>query len=197
MKRFLPLWAAGLSLLLALGCSTDSQAPESGGRLLSRDQIRLLSPADLPTKSHALDALADFTLEVRPGSVAVYEGGGVSMRVPAGAVTTPVTIQARWMGGDSEPALGFEFGPEGQEFLAPLEFELTLPVTNQDLPGGDELLVVHDREDGWYEVVSNEVHWMSADEGVVVGARLNHFSKYLVAVGPQPDPPVDNSGNNE
>jgi hypothetical protein len=189
MKRFLPLWAAGLSLLLAVGCSTDSPAPESGGRLLSRDQIRLLTPADLPVKSHALDAMTDFTLQVQPGSAAAFEANGVTLRVPAGAVTSPVTIQAHWMGGDSQPALGFEFGPEGQEFLAPLEFELTLPVSADDLPLGDELLVVYDREDGWYEVVSNEVHWMSADEGVAVGARLQHFSKYLVAVGPPPDEP--------
>jgi len=193
MKRFLPLWAAGLSLLLAIGCSTDSQAPESGGRLLSRDQIRLLTPADLPAKSHALDAMSDFSLQVTPGAAVAFEGNGVALRVPAGAVTLPVTIQARWMGGDSQPALGFEFGPEGQEFLAPLEFELSLPFSADDLPLGDELLVVHDREDGWYDVVSNEVHWMSADEGVAVGARLQHFSKYLVAVGPPPDEP----GNDE
>lgn len=187
MRRFLPLGAAGLALLFAFGCSSESQAPESGGRLLSRDQLHLLSPADFPAKAHELDAVSDFTLTVNPGSAAVFSGSGYSLRVPAGAVTAPVTIVADWQGDETTAAIGFEFGPEGQEFLAPLEFELTLPLTSEDLPAGDELLVVYDRQDGWYEVVSNEVHWMSADGEVRLGSRLEHFSKYLVATGPPPD----------
>ncbi|MFA7330085.1 MAG: hypothetical protein WC326_03320 [Candidatus Delongbacteria bacterium] len=188
MRRFLPLGAAGLALLLAFGCSTDgSRAPESSGRLLSRDQIRLLTPADLPAKAHDLDAMTDFTLVVTPGAASEYTGAGFSLKAPAGAVSTPVTIVANWQGDEASPAIGFEFGPEGQEFLTPLEFELVLPLSEADLPAGDELLVVYDRQDGWYEVVSNEVHWMSADEEARVDARLEHFSKYLIATGPPPD----------
>jgi hypothetical protein len=187
MRRFLPLGAAGIALLLAFGCSSESREPESGGRLLSRDQIRLLSPADFPTKAHDLDAITDFTLSVTPGAASVYTGAGISLRVPAGAVSAPMTIVANWQGDEASPALGFEFGPEGQEFLAPLDFELVLPLAESDVPVGDELLVVYDRQDGWYEVVSNEVHWMNTGEEARVDARLDHFSKYLVATGPPPD----------
>ena len=187
MRRFLPLGAAGIALLLAFGCSSESREPESGGRLLSRDQIRLLSPADFPTKAHDLDAITDFTLSVTPGAASVYTGAGISLRVPAGAVSAPMTIVANWQGDEASPALGFEFGPEGQEFLAPLDFELVLPLAETDVPVGDELLVVYDRQDGWYEVVSNEVHWMNTGEEARVDARLDHFSKYLVATGPPPD----------
>ncbi|MDP2361326.1 MAG: hypothetical protein Q8O14_11350 [bacterium] len=193
MKRFLPLFAAGLGLLLAFGCSQDSRPPESGGRLLSRDQVRLLSPADFAGKDRVIDAMGDFTLQVLPGEASVVEGEAFRLVAPAGAVSQPVTIHAQWLGGDGTGEIGFNFTPEGQEFLLPLHFELTLPLQPADLPAGDELMVLYDREDGWYEVISNEVHWLSVDEKATMLARLEHFTKYLIATGPPPDPDPDNN----
>jgi hypothetical protein len=187
MKRFLPLFAAGLALLLVLGCSQDSRPPDSSGRLLSRDQVRLLSPRDFSGKARALDAMGDFSLAVTPGTAAEVRGEGYRLSVPAGSVNRPVTIQANWLGDEATPEIGFNFSPEGQEFLRPIEFEVSLPLQPSDVPAGDELLVLYDREDGWYEVISNEVHWQSVDEKAVMRAPLEHFTKYLIGTGPPPD----------
>ena len=187
MKRLMPLYAAGLALLLALGCSQDSQPSESSPRLLSRDQVRLLTPNDFTGKAHDIDALGDFSLSVVPGSPAVAENGAFRLSVPAGAVTQPITIQANWLGDEATPEIGFDFGPAGQEFLRPLTFEITLPLTPADVPAGSELMVLYDREDGFYEEVSNEVHWQTVDEQAVLRAPLEHFTKYLIGTGPPPD----------
>lgn len=185
MTRSHAFIAAGLALLLVSGCSQDSRPPESGGRLLSRDQVRLLSPADFPGKERAIDALGDFSLSLVPGQPASVEGEGYRLSAPAGCVAQPVTIQAEWLGDGGE--IGYNFTPDGQEFLAPLVFELILPLQPADLPAGDDLMVLHDREDGWYEVISNEVHWLSVDDKALLRAPLEHFTKYLIGTGPPPD----------
>jgi hypothetical protein len=193
MKRFMPLLSAGLLLLLALGCSQDSRPSDSGSRLLSRDQVRILTPQDFASKARDIDALGDFSLSLVPGSAAVVEGEGYRLSAPAGAVTQPVTIQANWLGDEAAPEIGFDFSPQGLEFAQPLSFQITLPLKPEDVPAGSELMVLYDREDGWYEEVSNEVHWRTVDDKAILDAPLEHFTKYLIGTGPPPD---DDPGNN-
>ncbi len=186
--------------LLLTGCSVDREPGDSTQTLYRADQVTLLQQVHLsPGKASLVDGTLDFSLELDPQNEVHWSTSAdpeneadwnqvVSVTIPAGAVTEPVTIEGRWMGGAGDPALGYEFGPEGLHFSAPIQVSIALPIDEATIPSDEELLVLYDREDGWYEAVDNEVHWNTSGNAVTLDAGIDHFSRYVIATGP---PPVD------
>lgn len=201
MRKLLSgLVLGGILALLCTGCSTDREPGDSTQTLYRADQVTILQQVHLSTtKASLVDGALDFTLQVDPENEVhwstsaedpeneVHWGHGVSVTVPAGAVTEAVEIHGHWLAGDDGSALGYEFGPEGLEFAESIVVNITVPLAEETIPADGELMVLYDREDGWYEVIENEVHWNTAGDGVSLQTGIDHFSKYLLGVGPPPD----------
>ena len=184
MKRHVILIGLLLPLALWLGCAEDE---EPATRLLGSDEVHVLVPA--VDKGARTDDFMDIVLNLRPNRPATATRPGVVLTAPRGCVDEPLSIHGDWQGDNPQlPAIGYDFTPDGTEFLLPLRIQfLLLPCQLEGIDPA-RLTVVLDREDGTYELVPTEVDvWPGA---VVLRAPLEHFSKYLVAVGPQPD---DNS----
>lgn len=188
--------SASIVLLLALlawsGCSRTTSQDNAANRVLQGDQVRLLASA--LSKGAAVDDLRDFTLRIRPNQVACYSKKYFTLTAPRGCVGTETLISGDWLGDDVvNPAWGFDFGPVGQEFLLPLH--LTFHFNHHDLEGLDPALLtlLLDLENGCYEVIPSTVEDFLELDVVVLEADVEHFSRYLVAVGPPPD---DNGGGN-
>ncbi|MDP2359818.1 MAG: hypothetical protein Q8O14_03560 [bacterium] len=173
-----------LLLPLLLACSQTSLQEEGTVRLLDAEQVRLLTP---PAAKGALtDWPGDFTLALDPSRAANHNQAGFQLRAPRGCVAQSLVITGRWLGTDVPPALGFDFGPDGTEFLLPLEMQFRL--LRQDLEGVDLslLTVLLDREDGTYEVIPTVIDEQMP--GIVrLTANAEHFTRYLIATGPPPD----------
>ena len=190
MNRFPASSVLLLALLAWSGCSRTTSQDSATNRVLQGDQVRLLVPT--LSKFAAVDDLRDFTLRVRPDHRARYHRSYFSLEAPRGCVNAEVMIAADWLGDDAvNPAWGFDFGPVGQEFLIPLH--LTFEFDHHDLEGLDPALLtlLLDLENGSYEVIPSTVEeFLDLDE-VVLEADVEHFSRYLIGVGPPPD---DNGG---
>jgi hypothetical protein len=193
MRRF--LFTLGLLLPLAFlsGC-TGSEEPAT--QYLQANQISIVAPAF--SKADGTDLGGDFSLTLSPSRATSIQRPGFNLRAPRGCVAQTLTITGDWCGDDREdPAIGYDYGPEGTEFLIPLQAQFIL--RSEDLGEADpaDLIVVLDHEDGTYEIVPSTVSVVPGDglenPGTVrIAALLEHFSKYLVAVGPPPD-----GGHNE
>jgi len=170
-----------LPLALWLGCAVDE---EPATRLLGEGELQLLAPA--ASKDAQTDDLMDIVLNLRPNRPATAVRPGVVLTAPRGCVEQPLQITGDWQGDHPQlPAIGYDFTPDGTEFLLPLRIQFLLLPCQVDGIDPARLTVVLDREDGTYELIPTEVDvWPGA---VVLRAPLEHFSKYLVAVGPPPD----------
>jgi hypothetical protein len=181
MKRHALMIGLLLPLALWLGCAVDE---EPATRLVAGEDIKMLAPA--VSKDARTDDLMDIVLNLRPNRPATAVRPGVVLSAPRGCVDAPLTIRGDWQGDEpQQPAIGYDFTPDGTEFLLPLRIQfLLLPCQVEGIDPA-RLTVVLDREDGTYELIPTEVDvWPGA---VVLRAPLEHFSKYLVAVGPPPD----------
>lgn len=193
MRRTFLILGLVLPLSFWSGCSNPGDEPAT---LLQSDQLTFVVPA--ASKAEGTDLGGNFSLPLQPSRSTSIQLPGFRLRAPRGCVGQPVTIAGDWCGDDRQhPAIGYDFGPEGQEFALPLQLEFKL--RQEDLAGLDPttLLVVLDHEDGSFEVIPSQVEEASADDpeipnGIKISTLVEHFSKYLVATGPPPDEHHDN-----
>jgi hypothetical protein len=181
MKRPFLFLALLLPLAFWLGCAVDEQPAT---QVLGAGQIQLLVPS--ASKEAGTDDLMDLHLSLRPNRPATATRPGVVLFAPRGCVEQPLTITGDWQGDEVDlPAIGYDFSPDGTEFLLPLRIQFLLLPCQVVGIDPSRLTVVLDLEDGSYEIVPTEVDILPG--AVVLRAPLEHFSKYLVAVGPQPE----------
>ncbi|MFA7330084.1 MAG: hypothetical protein WC326_03315 [Candidatus Delongbacteria bacterium] len=183
------LLALVLPLAFFSGCANTGDEPAT--QLLQADQLQFVAPP--AAKAAQTDTWMDFSLTLHPNRPATVVVPGFLLHAPRGAVEQTLTITGDWCGDDAQdPVVGYDFAPDGSEFLVPLRVMFVfLP---QSLEGLDpaRLTWVLDHEDGTYEVIPSEVQVLPAhgpgNPGAVrVLAQVEHFSRYLIAIGPPPD----------
>jgi len=184
MKRLL-LPAIGLAAWLATGCSDDPTATkDTSAPVFSADQLLLIQPDAVADKHAATDEI-DFSFDVEPGRKVNFNRPGFKIRVDRGDAPFDTTITGDWLG-DNEPGYyGIDFGPEGFEWAEPINLEIKIPTSLIIEFGLDRLYIVLDLENGTYEPVPAD--WHVHGNHYWLDGEIEHFSKYLVAVGPPPD----------
>ena len=147
------IYTGSIALLLAAGCGApDNTAPH----------------ADDTEGTHA-----DFD---EAGGILSYDGGAAMLLIPEGALVEVVTVSIT-SEGDTGPAGAlsdvFNFGPDGQQFLRPIEVALRA----DDLPGNPTIATFDTAISEWVELPS-----IAGSDGVIT-AQIEHFSRYVVVNG--------------
>jgi hypothetical protein len=182
-----PLISLSLIALLGswfIGCSSEEPVADRSMTLLSLEQVQPLEAPVVAGKASHTDEI-DFQMILQPNRQTVHANGSFRVMVPRSAVGETTTITGDWLGDHDPGYFGIDFGPAGLEFLRPIEMWVRIPAWVFEDYDPARLCVVHDREDGSYEVVPSQWNWRGGSWWLT--GEIEHFSKYLVAVGPPPD----------
>ena len=179
---------AALSLLMS--CENSSTQPSQMENIFPADEITLILPLAPAMKGNVVDQDQTFTLTRRNHTN--FESNGFRFHARPNSVDEDTEITADWMGDWDEPALGYEFGPEGLVFNKRVEIGYELGcVENMGELDRDNLQMYYDREDGSYEAIPTRisVEPLRLEDGstvqcVWVYGLVDHFSKYIIATGP-------------
>ncbi len=201
----------GLGLLGSLiGCSNEGTAPQDTEITYTADQIEFINPMeiskDLPTAGGSrfgggsgepavffpwMPDAVRFMLN--PGENTSIDQNYFKFRAMGDAVEQPTLIQGIWLG--PRGIWGYDMSPHGMNFNSPVQFMIDVsPLLALDLPQ-DRLLMLHDNEDGTFVPVQAEiVPYDSAENNsrYFMRGTLNHFSKYVIGIGPPPGGQGDN-----
>ena len=113
-----------LSILLLAGCASDATAPTGPAVVVpskpSESLLGLLLPVRGVTRSKALAKDITVTAVIgKSGGKLTIPDAGLTLVVPAGAVTTNTTFKATAIAGK---LVAYEFQPHGTRFAVPLQF---------------------------------------------------------------------------
>lgn len=180
------LRTGGLALVawLAIGCACDGGADDGGVRTLQATDLALLAPREPVDKAVGADEI-DFEFVVQPDRSLNHNRPGYKVKVERGDAPFEATITGDWLGDNTPGCFGIDFGPEGFEWASPIEMAIKIPwwVLIEYDPAC--LMIVLDNEDGTYEPVPSR--WEFRQGFYWLDGEIEHFSKYLVAVGPPPE----------
>lgn len=184
MRTILRIGSVALAAWLVIGCSTEPTTQDSSVQAFSAENLVLIAPQGVAAKASATDEV-DFELALQPNRNANYNTSEFKIKVDRGSVQEDVTIDGDWLGDNTPGYFGIDFGPDGFEFEQPIEVWIRIPAWVFEQYDADRLCFVLDREDGSYELVDS--HWNFRGGSYWMTSDIEHFSKYLVAVGPPPD----------
>ena len=184
MNTTLKLSGIALAAWLAVGCSSDPAAEDSSRTVFTASDLQLVVPQDVAAKTVGVDE-TDFEFVVQPNRSFNYNRPGYKVKVERGDAPFEATITGDWLGDNTPGYFGIDFGPEGFEWASPIEMAIKIPwwVLIEYDPAC--LMIVLDNEDGTYEPVPSR--WEFRQGFYWLDGEIEHFSKYLVAVGPPPD----------
>lgn len=204
-QRFLALLAA----LGLLGCSAvDPDRQENREQVFAASQVQLLPPDLLTDKNTAVDDRRQpgdpegfrpwmpdvFQFTLASDEPTTVRHNWMGFRAQAGSVTQDRLLTARWLG--TRGYYGYDMLPHGLNFEQPVE--LVIDVTAVIATGlweADELAVYLDNENGTYTLIESEPEAEDRDDAqdrILLVAPLEHFSKYVIGIGP---PPGGSGGN--
>ena len=181
--------AAGL-LAFSVACSrempsapTPPVAPAPNASLLG---LSFLTNGLLRTTPLASDVTVRGTLGTAGGTVSI-PSLGITLTVPAGAVSAPTTFAITAKAG---PIVAYEFEPHGTTFNVPLTFTQSLRGTNYGLLGVLSPLKVAYFADASQLNEKDGTAWVNELLPSVVSvltmkvtANIKHFSGYMVSSG--------------
>ena len=178
MKRFsrlLTVISLVIGALLATACDETITAPESG----SAQFARIMPPATPePGFTRCTPQAADSSSARIGPSGGVLRAGKHMLRVPAGALQRSVLIT---MTAPSDTLNYVIFGPEGLTFAPEAPPTLTMSYRNCAVtkPGQESLEIVY-TNDALTAVLDTTLTLGADTLNNTVGARLRHFSKYVL-----------------
>jgi hypothetical protein len=193
MNRYLKR-AAALTLALVAGCSADTSstaplaAPVSarsndllGGLLGTVTGLLSVRPIQRTTPLAApITVVATIGAE---GGYLSIPAAGVSVVVPAGALSSPTAITMTARAGS---AIAYDFEPHGIVFAKPLVFTQSLRGTTASLLSGSLKLAYYSDPSLLSGATALVSELISGVGGVLTGtfsAPIRHFSGYLLACG--------------
>jgi hypothetical protein len=198
-----------LVLLLALlsGCSSVDSGAGDEPTVLQANQVQLISSDLLVAKGVTTDGRNDsgdpeafnpflpdnfsFTLSAQADTRVRHNWFG--FRARAGSVNRDRNIRAQWLG--PRGLIGYEMLPHGLNFSEPVDMliDITLLV-DSGLWDITQLVIYLDNEDGTYTPLPSTPENEDGEgrERTLLRTELEHFSKYVIGVGP---PPGGNGGN--
>ncbi len=198
MKKLLLLISIGL-LAALMGCSDQTAGPQSTETRYTPEQIHFFTPEEVskelttdggfiggdPTVFYPwMPDLIRFMLY--PDRDISVDENFFKFRAEAGSVPDNVLIQARWMG--PRGLWGYDMEPHGLNFDHPVQFMIDITTLVALNVPQDRLLMLLDNEDGTYSPIEAQIH--AYQEGLLtryfMNGSLNHFSKYVIGIGPPP-----------
>lgn len=207
MLKLPPLHKLVLLLALLAGCSAVDPGTRDEPTVLQANQVQLIPAELLVTKGITTDGRNDsgdpdtfipflpdnfsFTLSAQADTRVRHNWFG--FRARAGSVNRDRNVRAQWLG--PRGLIGYEMLPHGLNFTEPVEMliDITL-LLDTGLWDIAELVIYLDNENGTYTPLPStpETEMDEGRERVLLRTELEHFSKYVIGVGP---PPGGNSGN--
>jgi hypothetical protein len=198
-----------LASVMLVGCSAvDPDARNNTEAVFTASQIQLLSADLLVDKNSPIDDRRipgdpetfqpwmpdNFSFQLASGSPTTVRHNWFGFRAQAGSVERDRNLQARWLG--PRGYFGYEMLPHGLNFEHPVELLIDISAAlATGLWEADELAVYLDNENGTYTLIESEPETedrADAEDRVLLRARLEHFSKYVIGIGP---PPGGEGGN--
>jgi hypothetical protein len=156
-------------------------------KLEAKGRVPAALAAELRTEAARLEAALTGRVTPEAGGTVVADGGRVLIDIPAGALSTTVTITATPVPAptDAPNVLGgttYDFGPDGTQFATPVAVTFAYdPASVPDGLPGDAVFIVQNVGGVWERVPGPVT--VDPFAGAVT-AHLTHFSLYGVSADP-------------
>lgn len=207
MLKLPPLRTLVLLLALLAGCSSVDPGSGDEPTVLQASQVRLIPSELLVDKGATTDGRNDsgdpetfnpflpdifsFTLWASEDTRIRHNWFG--FRARAGAVNRDRYIRAQWLG--PRGYIGYEMLPHGLNFQEPVDLLIDVTaIVATGLWDIEELGIFLDNENGTYTPLNSTAETEDGPvlDRILLKAELEHFSKYVIGVGP---PPGGSGGN--
>jgi hypothetical protein len=190
-----------LLLTLMAGCSSVDPGTGSEPTALQASQVQLIPAELLVAKDVATDGRNDsgdpedfnpflpdsYTFTLYADADVRVRHNWFAFRAREGSVEQDRTIRAQWLG--PRGYIGYEMLPHGLNFQEPVTLLIDITaIIDTGLWDIAELGIFLDNENGTYTPLPStpEAEDGQERERTLLRAELEHFSKYVIGVGPPP-----------
>lgn len=181
---------------IGVGCSdvvpvapTDQDVSRATGVSLTRG-VAALEKVGVLQRLRPLEQRHSATVVIGPdGGEIALDAAGFRMRIPPGALGEPIAISVTAFPGK---AMGYDFGPHGLQFLAPVEIEQHLGGTSAEhseairnllhagyYAGGTSSI----DDDAGTAMISERMPARLSTDRAALTFDITHFSGYIIATG--------------